>query len=161
MLSAIANATASKERPIAFLQENNLLLSSATCVCGKAMHWNKRTDLKDGYTWRCSAVGCRKKLSIRHKSFFSKTKLPLEETVQLLYCWAAEIPCRAVPEHVDAAAPKGVENHYNSIRDVSTTILSKSPTLTMGGETGGEGIVVNEFIVEYGMKVRVASEQRS
>ena len=31
----------------------------------------------------------------------------------------------------------------------------------MGVETGGEGLVVNEFIVEYGMKVRVASEQRS
>ena len=28
------------------------------------MHWNKRSDLTDGYQWRCPRSGCRKKLTM-------------------------------------------------------------------------------------------------
>ena len=48
--------------------------------------------LKDGVCWRCSNGKCKKKLSIREESWFSKSHLVLEQIVKLTYYWVYKCP---------------------------------------------------------------------
>ena len=46
--------------------------------CGAPMKWAKSVRSADGARWRCYKRSCPKELSIRHGSFFAKSRLPLK-----------------------------------------------------------------------------------
>ena len=84
-VSDVRAATDSIETAVHFLQKHGLLAKSVKCDCGVEMRWNKRQDLKDGYTWRCPKSDCRKKLTVRRGSFFSRAKLTCSFRYKCLY----------------------------------------------------------------------------
>ena len=54
---------------ITFLQRENVLADSMNCAqCGIDMEMKERSDISDGYRWRCP--DCNKTASIRKGSFF-------------------------------------------------------------------------------------------
>ena len=151
MLSTIALATASTDATISFLKEKKLLASRATCVCGQDMNWIRRSDVSDGWQWRCTKSDCRRKQSIRSGSYFTKSRLPLPILLRILYCWAAEVPVTQlhalVKEHL---SEKTAVQHYSYVRDVCSAVLTSNPT-----KLGGAGIVVqiDESLFRHGRKV--------
>ena len=71
------------EQQITFLQQKGLLATNQTCsVCYASMALR---DISDGSIFRCSA--CKTTKSLRAGSFFSKSKLPLQKWLVLLYWW--------------------------------------------------------------------------
>jgi hypothetical protein len=50
--------------------------------CANLMGLNKK---KEDFEWKCS--GCCKKKSVRDKSFFAKSSLPISKLLALLYMW--------------------------------------------------------------------------
>ena len=75
---------------ITYLQGKNLLASNKTCPCGSAMQLSSRSDVSDGVRFRCP--DCHKCTTIRDGSFFSKSRLPLQKWVILMYWWARNYP---------------------------------------------------------------------
>ena len=71
---------------ITYLQSKNLLASNKTCPCGSAMQLSARSDVSDGVRFWCP--DCHKCATIREGSFFSKSRLPLQRWVILMYWWA-------------------------------------------------------------------------
>ena len=57
---------------ITFLQGKNVLARQKQCSCGTMMEIQARSDISDGYRWRCP--DCRKGVSVRKGSFFEKSK---------------------------------------------------------------------------------------
>jgi hypothetical protein len=45
----------------------------------------------DGLNWRCLNRRCRRRLSLRNGTFFSKTKLSLKCVVLLMFCWSKKV----------------------------------------------------------------------
>ena len=68
---------------ITYLQGKNLLASNKTCPCGFAMQLSSRSDVSDGVRFRCP--DCHKCTTTRDGSFFSKSRLPLQKWVILMY----------------------------------------------------------------------------
>ena len=67
---------------IQYLQSNGLLPNPKTCpVCSTAntnvdMVLESRDDVSDKYRWRCTC--CQKRISLRDGTFFSKSRLSLQ-----------------------------------------------------------------------------------
>ena len=78
------------DEQIAFLQQKGLLATGQTCVCSAAMALRRKSDLSDGYIFRCGT--CKTTKSLRSASFFSKSKLPLQKWLVLLYWWIRQYP---------------------------------------------------------------------
>ena len=80
---------------IEWCKEHNLFASSVKCPragCSNALGWTVRSSLRDGYEWRCSKRGCNGMASIRQKSWFSGSKLSIENILALTYAWAHKFP---------------------------------------------------------------------
>jgi hypothetical protein len=69
------------------LQQVGVLHKSMECIkCSTLMKigvYQKRTD---GFSWVCSAKGCKTRQSIRKNSYFEKHLLPLTKLFMILYC---------------------------------------------------------------------------
>lgn len=74
-----------------FCQEHKLLATSKKCVtCGTICNLVTREDTSDGFTWRCTASICQRRLSIRTGTFFAKSKLAMACIIKIIYLWAFE-----------------------------------------------------------------------
>ena len=79
------------EELIDFLQQKHLLASIMVCSnCGTAMTLRQKSDISDGCIFRCAS--CKTTKSLRAGSFFSKSKLTLQQWLVLLYWWVREYP---------------------------------------------------------------------
>lgn len=79
-----------KKRTISFCQHLNLIANSIICKsCNKPMVLEKSGRCSDGYRWRCRRP-CRREVSTRVGSIFSKSKLKMRVILQLLYYWIFE-----------------------------------------------------------------------
>ena len=75
------------EETIRWCQQHGLIAVRKNCVeCGREMTMVNR-DGKDGKVWQCGRP-CRKRVSIRHGTFFDKSNLTLEKIVRFIYLWA-------------------------------------------------------------------------
>ena len=90
-----------------------------------------RSDVSDKYSWQCSNCKCR--LSIRNKSFFSKSKLPLQKWLLLLYLWAREYRVSDAAEEAEISLRVAIE----WLREVCTAKLLQTQMIL-----GGPGVVV-------------------
>jgi len=84
---------------IEYLFHYNILAPTRTCpgkdghLCGRNMGLSKHGS-GDGQIWRCGVRKCRKKLSLRHHSFFSRSHLPLTQLLVLVYYNFRELQMR-------------------------------------------------------------------
>ena len=63
-----------------------------------------RSDVSDKYSWHCS--NCKSRLSM---SFFSKSKLPLQKWLLMLYLWAREYPVTDAAEEAEISSRVAVD----------------------------------------------------
>jgi hypothetical protein len=80
---------------IEFLKDIGLIRRTMQCnSCGRDMTWSQRPDGNDGVRWRCqrrvAGAMCNRSTSIRHGSWFQRSKLTLLEIILLTY----DIVCR-------------------------------------------------------------------
>ena len=88
----------------------------------------------DGVCWSCPR--CKTTKSIRHGSFFSKSKLSLQQWMIGLLWWAKEYPVTAFAEEAEISGHAAVDI-YQWLREVCTNKLLQSPIVL-----GGPGVVV-------------------
>ena len=108
-----------------------------------------RRDVTDQYSWQC--YNCKTRRSIRHGSFFSKSKLPLQKWLLMLYLWAREYPVTDAAEESEISARVAVDI-YQWLREVCTTKLLQTPIIL-----GGPGVVVqiDESLFRHKPKVNI------
>ena len=132
-----------------YLQVKQRLASQKQCVCGTAMQISPRADVSDGCRFRCP--DCKKCISIRDESFFSKSRMPLQKWVVLMYWWARNYPVTDAAEEAEVTEASACAM-YQWLREVCTTELLQTPI-----RLGGPGIVVqiDESLFRHKPKVRV------
>ena len=92
---------------IAYLQTKHVLSSRKQCPCGTAMQLQDRNDISDGCRWRCPA--CRRTLSIRDGSFFSRSRLPLQKWLLLIYWWGRQYPVGDAMEEAEVTEATAIQ----------------------------------------------------
>ena len=117
------------DEQIAFLQQKGLLATGQTCVCSAAMALRRKSDLSDGYIFRCGT--CKTTKSLRSASFFSKSKLPLQKWLVLLYWWIRQYPVTDAAEEAKVSRETAI-NVYQWLREVCSTKLLATP-IVLGG----------------------------
>ena len=116
---------ADHDRCIEWCNENNLLASSLKCPragCHNALSWTRRASSRDWYEWQCSKRGCHAAASMRQKSWFSGSRLSIEEVLALTYAWAHKFTTtQAVHETSlddETTSTETVIDWYNYCREV-------------------------------------------
>ena len=159
-------AFCTQEETIDFLKRKCLLAQNAWCPsCGTAMHWQKCSKLSDGYQWRCPRSTCRKKLSIRNGSFFSRSHLSLQTWLKLIYFWATDEPVMKVHQQLDRkeCSTKTAIDAFNFLREVCSQSLINLGNIELGGP--GSIVQIDESLFNHkpkyhrGRGVSAAREQ--
>ena len=93
-----------------------------------------RNDVSDGVSWWCRR--CKGRKTIREGSFFSKSRLSLQQWLLLIYWWARQYPV------TDAAKETNVDKGtacdvYRWLREVCSTRLLRTRIVL-----GGPGVIV-------------------
>lgn len=94
----------------------------------------QRADIKDKYSWCCRI--CKTRQSIRHGSFFSKSKVELKQWVMVLFLWSREIPVGDAAELVGISERVAID-FYQWLREICTEKLVQTPIIL-----GGPGVIV-------------------
>ena len=100
--------------------------------------------------WRCLVSTCRKILSVREGSFFTKSRLTLQQWLILIHWWMREYPSGQAAEEAKVSAETAGQI-YQWLREVCTTKLLATPI-----QLGGPGTVVqiDESLFRHKPKVR-------
>jgi transposase-like protein len=141
---------------ITFLRSKGLLAQTMMCPhCSTAMHEATRNDISDGVRWRCAT--CKTSKSIRDGSFFSKSRLPLQKWLLLLYLWARDYPVRDIAQ--EAEIDKNVAcDVMNWFREVCSTKLIRT-VITLGGP--GKIVQIDESLFRHKPKASVSNSSFS
>ena len=125
-------------RPYIFtiFRENFLLLVIITIIevffdqrCNIPMAERPRRDISEGYSWWCRQ--CKKRKSIQHGSFFSKSKMTLQKWLLMLHLWALDCPVTDAMDQVEIDSRTAVDIHQ-WLREICTTKLLQAPII-LGG----------------------------
>ncbi|KII64006.1 hypothetical protein RF11_08817 [Thelohanellus kitauei] len=103
-LLEIIEICSSQEGLIHYLRSKNLLSNGERCPkCRQSMVLinNDDSKSKDGQVWRCFKSKCDKARSVRHRSFFKRSKLSLGKLLMILHLWAKQYPLILIQEDFD------------------------------------------------------------
>ena len=79
-----------REAIIAWCREFGLLATRMDCPrCGHHCNEQQAPDRIDGITWRCMEKNCKRRVNIRHGSFFEQSKLPLWKVIGATFIWSS------------------------------------------------------------------------
>ena len=127
---------------IEWAARHRLISNSKSCPdCGESMNFRPRQDISDGYTWRCSSGPCRKRLSIRDGSFFSKSKLPLWKLIRFIYLWTVDSLGNVIMHELDISE-KTVIDWNNFLRDVCQSYVRDWQMPIGGRDEAGQRKIV-------------------
>ena len=91
----------SYEECLRYYARERLLASQANCqLCGAEMNLKRRPSVKDQFSWRCTNGSCRTWLTVRHNSFFEKSKIDLQKWLHILYMWSIDASQKQIIETV-------------------------------------------------------------
>ena len=124
------------------------LLSLQIRCGGRPMDERQRSDVTDGYTWRCPQ--CKTSTSIREGSFFAKSRIKLQMWMMIIWFWARDYPVTDAANDAHVSRVTAI-NIYQWLREVcSTKLLNTNIVL------GGPGVVVqiDESLFRHKPKVR-------
>ena len=134
---------------MAFLQSKHVLASQQQCTCGTMMTLQDRSDISDGCRWRCT--DCKKAVSIRNRSFFSKSKIPLQKWLLLMHWWSRQYPVKDAAEETGVSEPTAIQV-YAWLRDVcSYRLCTVYPPIMLGGQ--GVVVAIDESLFSHKPKV--------
>ena len=101
--------------------------------CNQAMKWSKDAHLSDGFRWRCNKRSCRTQVSVRDGSFFSKSRLPLQQLVEMLYMWAYGEATVYKCKREFGTSDRTITDWKNFIRDVCMEMVAVRDPCVIGG----------------------------
>ena len=136
------------DEQISFLQQKGLLATAMTCSgCNAPMVLGRKRDISDGSIFRCAR--CKTTKSLRAGSFFSKSKLPLQKWLLLLYWWIRQYPVSDAAEEAKVTRETAI-NVYQWLREVCSTKLVATP-IVLGGL--GKTVQIDESLFRHKPKV--------
>ena len=119
---------------IQFFQGSGLIkrqLFCDTCHADMEMFSYK---IIDNFVWKCVSRECPKfycPQSIRHGSFFSKSKLSLQNWVHIIYCWSVKLTQKQTAAFTNIST-RTIGKCYSCIREICDIHL-KNMRLVLGG----------------------------
>ena len=130
----IKDVLTTEENIIYWLQRKHLLASSMDCPkCSSSCRLVPR---KGSLSWRCPRKGCQAVVSVREKSFFSKSRLSLSIILRTMFLWTRQT--RVTEAAAETKISKRVAiDWYNFFRDVCIEYYVTHPIVI-----GGPGKVV-------------------
>ena len=144
-----------KQGLITYLQNKHLLAQSMQCHrCALPMQLQTRDTsvCSDGYSWRCSQ--CYTYRSIRHDSFFSKSRLSLQKWLLLMHLWSRDCPVTDAAKEAQITEKSAIQL-YQYFRDVcSWRLVSYDPPVALGGT--GKVVSIDESLFCHKVKVNQA-----
>ena len=93
-LDFIKQHTATKQASIEFLKLHQVIrrLPPHCMDCNRDMTFVKRSRQQSGYVWHCPIRRCGNNESPLVGSFFEKTKLAPGKVIEIMWCWANQMP---------------------------------------------------------------------
>ena len=99
-----------------WLQQRGLIASQKTCrKCDSDMRFGAKSNVTDGFVWRCKRKGCKTTVSARDGSFFEKSKLPMSKLLHCIYLWALETSIVSATAQLAVAARTLAYNRVGNI----------------------------------------------
>ena len=90
-LRQVTQVVEDRESLILWLMGKGLLANQPVCPSGCGCNLRMVKDkCIDGVIWRCPRKACRKKVSLRHNSFFAGSHLTLRQIILIVYYWARD-----------------------------------------------------------------------
>ena len=133
------------EAILSFLMRKKVLAEERKCVCGNNMVMNARSDVSDGYRWRCP--DCSKCVSVRKNSFFERSKLTLQKWLLLMHWWARQYPVCIAADEIGVSEATAVQV-YSWLRGHR---LCLDPPIKLGGP--GVVVAIDESLFSHKPKV--------
>ena len=138
----------STDNLISYLQHRQLLADSQTCGnYAIPMNLRNKSDISDGLIFRYGT--CKTTKSLRAGSFFSKSKLPLQKWMVLIYWWVQDYPVSDAAEEAHVGRDTAI-NVYQWLREVCTTKLLSMP-IQLGAP--GKVVQIDESLFRHKPKV--------
>ena len=93
-LDFIKNLTSTKEATLDFLKLHSVIrrLPPDCLNCFRPMTFVRKSNRKCGYIWHCPDRRCGESMSPLNGSFFEKTRLAPEKVLEIMWCWANQMP---------------------------------------------------------------------
>ena len=133
-----------------YYSRKELLASQASCnLCGAQMDLKRRPGLKDDFSCRCTNGNCRTWLTIRHGSFFEKSKLDLQKWLHIFYMWSIDASQKQIIETV-GVSQKSIIDCCSFLWDICSWKLLKDPII-LGGP--GCTVQIDESLFKHKPKV--------
>ena len=149
------NIILNKELLNNWLHENNLLIdfSSINCqLCGRFYKFYPDSYYTEGFSWRCSTKGCRRKISPKFGSWFENSNLSVETILKLTYMWCREYSNKLASIEC-GISEKSVVDWFNFCRDVCIDLLDSDLAIGSASDViGGEGITVEIDESKFGKR---------
>lgn len=125
-------ATDTTPNVIQWCRQHGLLSTQMFCprCVGRAMTESRDNKRKDGLRWRCHR--CSKELSIREGSFFSNSKLGLDQIVDFMYAYAYQTATYRNLEREVGIDSEAICNWRSFARDIYAEHFIRHP-LRIGG----------------------------
>ena len=126
-LRKLTEVVEDRDSLILWLISKGLLANQPVCPsgCGCNLRMIKDKSI-DGVIWRCPRKACRKKVSLRHGSFFAGSHLSLRQIILIVYYWARNTKLSETAHEVEVSEHSLVD-WFNFIREVFIIIMLKKP----------------------------------
>ena len=123
---------------IRFLQDRGVLASAMTCdKCHVPMNLTTRNKNSDRCAFKCPKDKCKCIKSVRHGSWFTHMRVPIQKVVWIVYLWSIHMPVGMAAQQTEVSK-KSIVQMYQFLRDVCSAKL-----VALNGEKlGGPGFIV-------------------
>jgi transposase-like protein len=101
---------------------------------------------KDRKMWKCTKSSCRKKVSMLKDSFFAKTKLKVNELLEIGYYWLAKVGRDSIVT-ITGHSPNTITNAIDSYRQLVADTLDSEEQMI-----GGKEIIVEIDEAKFGKR---------
>ena len=135
-----------EEQALHFAYDYDLLYDGGTCESTHGCLGNYQiisdSSTKTGFRLRCDV--CGKTKSLFHNSIFTRSQLPVNKILHLLYTWALEYPCGLAAYEVDVSEST-VSNFFQAFRQACKFYIDNEGQQPIGGV--GYNVELDESII--------------
>jgi len=120
-----------------WLAVHSLIANSMVCpLCNVFMAYDRRARARDRREWKCR--GCNHSRTVRHGSFFARSKLDLVDLIIMIYKWCDEISMTSIMRELEWTSWRTMVDWANFCRDICVTWVNNNPPeiggITLGGD---------------------------
>ena len=117
-------------------------ICESTMYCPGKYKVVKDASTHTGLRLKCSC--CGKTKSIFYNSVFTRSKIPANAALHILYCWAQECG-RDYAAHECDVSPKTITNFYQAFRQACQYHIDNLPQIQIGG--AGYNVEIDETLI--------------